>query len=359
MANPTWDETKELAAPKWDETSDVKASAPAPAAAPGWFEPGSKSDAVTRGFSQMATLGFGDESQAALRAFLDSNKNPGESYVDAYRRLRDEDRTNNSNAQQANPGSYLAGGAIAAAPTLLATAPKIATLGSFNAIQGALAGAGNSDSSTAGGVANDTAKGFVEGALLGKAGELVGKGITSAANGVKTFADKSVGNVLAKSEDKFKSALGGAIQNNPSLVDQALQPTFLKDALPSAVSTAKAVGNTIIDNVKSNTKKGIDTGDLVLGGLVGMVAGPHAGIGTVLGKKALVNASVEAGKQHMDEIGNAARPLANTAAKFAPVVQRAVERGTPFAAINNILQQQSPEYRQMLREQEKQDNNDQ
>jgi len=74
---------------------------------PGWFEPGSKSEAVTRGFSQAATFGFGDEIQAGIRSLLGN---------ESYKTLRDQERGANVASSEANPGSYLAGNVVGSLP---------------------------------------------------------------------------------------------------------------------------------------------------------------------------------------------------------------------------------------------------
>lgn len=160
---------------------------------PGWFEPGSKSEAAVRGFSSLGTLGFGDEASAAVRSLTTGQ---------SYKSLRDEQRAANEAAYQANPGSYAAGGALAIVPTLAAAAPKFvaSTLGG-KALQaattgagiGGVSGAGNSEADSLEGVAADA----VEGAGLGAATGGALATVPTIAGPVSRFAAKRAANFAA------------------------------------------------------------------------------------------------------------------------------------------------------------------
>lgn len=133
---------------------------------PGWFEPGSKSEAAVRGFSQGATLGFGDEIQAGIRAGVDKlTGGTDKSFTDQYAQYRDEERNANKAAAATNTGSYMAGNVVGMAPSAIASAPT--------AVSGRLA--------TAGGAAYGTATGF--GNAEGSAGDQALQTITGTATG--------------------------------------------------------------------------------------------------------------------------------------------------------------------------------
>ena len=133
-----------------DPYASYKRSA-TPTEEPGWFQPGSRSDSLVRGFSNAATFGFGDEIQAGLRSMV-----PGSQ---SYKQLRDEQRAANEAATAAHPGYNLAGtiagalpqgiqaarGAAMAAPGLVRGALGAAKVG---AKQGAIQGVGATESIT-------------------------------------------------------------------------------------------------------------------------------------------------------------------------------------------------------------------
>jgi len=74
---------------------------------PGWFQPGSRSESLTRGFSNAATFGMGDEASAAIRSLMGAGK---------YKELRDQERAANENAAETHPGYNLAGNIVGAIP---------------------------------------------------------------------------------------------------------------------------------------------------------------------------------------------------------------------------------------------------
>lgn len=135
-------EIKSPSKDKWAEYEITPAKPTTPVASPtpvselGWFEPGSKSEAALRGFSQAATLGFGDEIQAALRADWDKN------FLQNYSKLRDEERQANTAASEANPMSYFGGNIAGALPQGLMAARSAAMLPANSALWQRAAAAG-------------------------------------------------------------------------------------------------------------------------------------------------------------------------------------------------------------------------
>lgn len=113
---PPKDAVEVTAPATWQPPADAVV-APTPVAAPpqkkeapGWFEPGSKSEALVRGFSQGATLGFGDELQALIRSIGSEQ---------TYQQLRDEERAANAAAAQKNTGTYMLGNVAGSLPSAL------------------------------------------------------------------------------------------------------------------------------------------------------------------------------------------------------------------------------------------------
>ena len=178
-------------------------TAKAVASKPEWFMPGSKSEAALRGLINAATLGFGDEIQAGIRApFKD------ESYV----QLRDEERQKETDAIKTNPGSYLAGAIVpsimqggnvanvarTASSTLIPRAAPVLSGVGTGALYGGLAGAGNSNSTNVTDVALDTVKGAGVGAASG------------ALTGAMTLPKANVKPAAPSLESKiFKGVAGG------------------------------------------------------------------------------------------------------------------------------------------------------
>lgn len=163
----------------------AKASTPTKQAEPGWFEPGSKSEAAVRGFSQGATLGFGDEIQAGIRAGVDKlTGNTDKSFTDQYAQYRDEERKANTAAAEKNTASYVAGNIAGAAPSAIAAIPtagvKAAAAG--GAGYGAVTGLGTGEGTVgeqAKNVAANAAIGGVAAPVVNAAAPVIGAAATA------------------------------------------------------------------------------------------------------------------------------------------------------------------------------------
>lgn len=137
----------------------------------------SKTESALRSFSQGSTLGYGDEIQAALRAFspvqinatstglptLGANTDFGQ-----YQKLRDEQRVQNQAAAVANPVTSTIAGVAGAAPAFIA--------GGGAAVPAALV-AGTSALGNASGTAGEQLAEAGKGALIGGTIGAVGKGL--------------------------------------------------------------------------------------------------------------------------------------------------------------------------------------
>ena len=311
----------------------AQAPAPAPKEEPGWFMPGSKSEAVVRGFSNAATLGFGDEIQAGIRSIFGQGD---------YSTLRDEQRAANKAAQEANPGSYLAGSAAAIAPTLAAGAPNLAMTGGREAgrfakataldklarvgesiarpavqggAYGGVAGLGNAE-----GTAAEQLSEAGQGALLGGA---IGAGAGALSTGAK-FAGNSSGREL-------RTAAG--IQGKPAVTEaqkQALEQINKVEPMSAAVRSGIAQGKDVIESMKK------------VGGAVILEPVTSAKyVAAQVLRKAVPDSLKEVVRGYNRQGGG------------APQVRALIERGAPFAAIDAVLQESDPDYRnKVLQERE-------
>lgn len=139
----------------------------------------STSDAIARGITQGATLGWGDEIGGAAGALVDTVSKGqllehGE-LARAYRRNRDEIRSNNADAKAEHPYAYGGGeigGGIASAfipGTALAKGAGIAKVAAQGALLGGAAAAGESDADNAKQVLKDAGEGALVGGVGGAA----------------------------------------------------------------------------------------------------------------------------------------------------------------------------------------------
>jgi hypothetical protein len=163
----------------------------APSHTPGATVPGGippspgRDESAARGGLQGVTMGWGDEAAAAIAAalpFTDREAAYGDTIGERYQSAREFYRGKNAAAEQANPGTYLAGQvAGASAPTLLGAAPALGTKAALAlaAGQGAAQGAGYSEREDIG-LLGDTALGTGLGLAGYGAGALVGKGVAAA-----------------------------------------------------------------------------------------------------------------------------------------------------------------------------------
>ena len=141
---------------------------------PGWFMPGSKSEAAVRGFSQGATLGFGDELQALIRKAAN--------WDTPVAQLRDEQRAANDASAKANPGVYMASEIAGSLPSY---AGSTSVLKGAGAIQGGKAG------QSAVTLAKTLGPKFVSPATAAKGGALIG-GVQGLGKGEGDIVDQGL-----------------------------------------------------------------------------------------------------------------------------------------------------------------------
>lgn len=207
----------------------------------------SKIESVARGVGQGVTMGFQDEASAVLEKgmikahnLFSSNKIPEPSYSED----RDQFRTQNKQAQEANPYSYgfgqILGGIGATVPfgAGAATLKGMTTLGAANAM-------GTSDKEGKG-LVKDTAVG----AGLGLGFGLVGKGISKIPSIFKDQAEKSgiKGLNLGKALDKLE------VKGDQLKKAKDLARTMIDEGVINKTSTANTMEQKAFSLMKKSGK---------------------------------------------------------------------------------------------------------
>jgi hypothetical protein len=216
---------------------------------PGWFQPGSKSDAAVRGFVQGSTLGLGKYLQAPINAAISGD--PKQSYWQNILSSVEQEKANNALAADKNTGSYLAGNiagalpqglmaarAAATSPTLLGQVAKAAGVGGT---AGAISGA--SDANSVAEVPGNAGRGAMWGAVGQGAGPVLGKVIPPAITAltkVGPAAEKIMPVALTGSSQVTMPALGALFNATRANVMDDTRPDWATDPYSAAMFTAKA-----------------------------------------------------------------------------------------------------------------------
>jgi hypothetical protein len=205
-------------------------------------EPG-KLESLVRGAAQGGTLGFADEIAGGGQALLDQLTGSPLSLGDSYKLHRDESRAAYDQAEQANPGTYLAGnlaGGLASGVVM-----PIGSSANFGKAMltagklGAIGGLGASEADSAYGMVKDTALGGVIGSSVGGLLHGAGKGLSALAetNPGRAYQEGRAGiNLVGKQarqdigDDvvKFAGETGENIQNR--LKQEAIEKNALLKA---------------------------------------------------------------------------------------------------------------------------------
>lgn len=224
----------------------------------------SKTESFLRGAAQGATLGLADEGVGVLQGgwrALTSDQ----SFGDAYREARDESRTANKAAEDANGGSYLLGnlaGGVATAFVPGLNVAKAAGAGGAilrGAATGALAGFGSSDADVTQG---EIGKAALDTALGGGLGGVVGgvsHGVSSylgkgAADKAREFATSRLAAAQALGKDELAAAAkkygsvvakdaadGVAAAKAPELAEKAAKGSLTDRAIESLKDGAQNI----------------------------------------------------------------------------------------------------------------------
>lgn len=200
-----------------------------------------------RGAAQRATFGFADEIAGGAEALFTDKP---------YEEARDESRAAFSEAEQANPGSYLAGevaGTIGTAfiPGVgaLGTAAKGASLAKTAgaaALGAGIEGLGDSEAELgsaemAGDVATSAALGGAGGAILSKGAQLLPKAGRAVGEFVDPYAQKLSKRLSGHAEEKAFEATGAKVGDLKRLLAQE------GGDLARSGETQKRLGRTLLD----------------------------------------------------------------------------------------------------------------
>ena len=339
------------------------------AAEPGWFEPGSKSEAATRGFANAATLGLAPQASAfvnTLMGLFDGGK------VSDYRQKEQEYQAADKAAAKANPGSYYTANVAGSLPTMIATGGgSLARQVGTNAALAGINALGSSEH-TGLGAFTDAAGGAVAGGAiagtLGGAGQVISK---VADRATKTRAGNNLSNLLADIEIAQRNTPSRVPALEKKLNSIVSDPQFTKigatdkmvaqEAIEALDDGTKFAGNKLYSDltnkvIDKTTPGVVDTLKDV--GKSALWAGGAAGAATLMGGGDPVNAAENAAKwAAMGGVAGAgknalikgAAKLATSdtpeiVSKYGPAVsQYGIESASsalpnPFGAISDYLQ---------------------
>lgn len=190
---------------------------------PGWFEPGSRSEAAARGLGNFGTLGAGRwlhgiAENINLTGIPNPHANfkqdPSKSLVANIADSAEKEKNANTAAQQEHPGYYWAGAAPAAVvSTGAGAATKLGLVGT-GAVIGAIGGV--TDSSNLKDVPKNTVEGGLIGALTGSVGKALGAAGTQLVSWTRQYGvqqtKQMLGNLLTRARAGDAEALGGLKQ---------------------------------------------------------------------------------------------------------------------------------------------------
>ena len=285
-----------------------------------------------RGAAQGVSFGFADEATGALEAAKDWISNNPASFIENYKKHRDESRANYKAAQEANPGTYLTGqfgGAIApAALTLGASTP--ATIASLTA-QGAAQGLGSSEADLIQGdylgAAKDAAIGGGIGALTGVASKAISK------IPVKSLFDKASGSLREGAENLAVKATGAtgrqAEKFAPNAGRELLDRGIVKfgrtpeDVAIRAAAASDEAGRTISSALEELDARGVTAS---LDNVVQEIQGKIKDLASVPGNEKII-------KQLTGELDNLAlRQTSELPISIAEKAKRAFQGQTNYAS---------------------------
>lgn len=187
-----------------------------------------KAEALLRGVTQGATLGFGDEVEAGWKHLVGGAD---------YKSTRDQLRKDEGQAKDQHPAAYLGGevaggaapgvaamlltGGVALPAAIASKAPLVLSAG-----QGALQGAGYSDASDARGIARDSAVGGGVGVLGFGAGKVLGSATSRLSQLARGGSARATAAASQKAADEVaaeiasaRGALGSEVQKGSRLTE--------------------------------------------------------------------------------------------------------------------------------------------
>jgi len=294
---------------------------------PGWFQPGSRSDAAVRGFSNAATFGFGDEAQAFLRSLSGQG---------SYKDLRDQERAANEAAATGPHSGYnLAGNVVGAIPQGLQAVrsgilqgpgliKNALGAGKAGAAMGAVQGAGATEDITN---LPQVIKDVGANATLGAASNAVA---VPAAAAITKFGKPIAQYLKGAATDKTAAATAQALKDTPVVAAPVVQSAGAALANKLSLPAVGAVLNAGRVNIGDN-KPDWSTDPWSAAGETAIAAGTGAlaGAGLKYGTRLAGNLATDA-YQGIKPIAQAAgKTLSQTAENF---VQSGTAGGETFAS---------------------------
>lgn len=321
--------------------------------APAWFEPGSQSEAITRGLASGATLGLGP--------------------LLAQKLYGANEKAAQASSAEANPWSYGLANAVGAIPTALVTGaattlPKFLGMGT-EAIGGGL-GAQMAKGAVAGGITGGANSGDLQGAAIGAGlggalpgalpgaiaagksiGKVVGKGLDYATTpGIQEKASTQIADQIRNiSPAKFTDLMAGHgnIKSNPFAAEMS-SPKALADFVETNGARIlqddqlhyplSDVSKYLIDKAKTSPLEDAKTGAMLVGGLgAGLGAFGGAAPATVTGALGALAGSAKAIPSLLvnREIKNALSP---TATQFETAAAKDLLTGGGTKPPSDVLQ---------------------
>jgi hypothetical protein len=175
---------------------------------PGWFQPGSKSEAVVRGAADTASMGLGKVVNSIVSPLWSSD--PNKSYWENVKSNMSSEQQANNNAADKNPGSYVAGSVVGGIPQALGIVragniaaqgvsqfPLIARalgMGTTGAAMGGVHGA--TEAPTPSEIPSSAKKEALVGGVINSAIPFVGKAFTGAKNIISGNTQAGVVNAI-------------------------------------------------------------------------------------------------------------------------------------------------------------------
>jgi hypothetical protein len=239
-----------------------------------------------RGYAQGATLGWGDEAQAAMAAPFDpdrAERGIGGARVSSYDALREQERAIDAESEARSPYLYGTGKGAGMATTLapaafVAPGGGIAADAAMGILTGGAMAGGESEAETASGVLSDVGSGMATGGLAGGAGGAVVRGAGGLApifaKAAKPWADKLRGyapgaysgqaKVIAEGHGRERmAAIGDAIERHGIDVRAGLPPVARSAPMGSDVyetqltEATERIGQSIADSIDEMTTSGV------------------------------------------------------------------------------------------------------
>lgn len=213
---------------------------------PSFLEGGVSGGGVRLGPGALPAMGDTPEQAAAKRNLVAGVANAPSDYELVRDRMRAEAKQAGEESPLAYAGGKL-GGAVGAS-VVTRKIPGVGGLGGAaqGVLEGGVAGLGESDADSLAGLARDTAAGAVVGGVLGKAGDVVGQGLSRGAGTAREW----LGDVASERALKASGALQSKLPKQPGAKARALEMGHLMLDEPGLIrvgSTGSAIGERAVE----------------------------------------------------------------------------------------------------------------